>query len=90
MAAAKVVLTFVVLLLLVGIGGMICGAYGSFWYTSSYAFDVHTGLWKECTNIKQQDVNCTERKDIFKFSPDKEFMFKVNTQSKCKSRSSES
>lgn len=83
MSCSRFVVTLVVLSLLVGIGGMICGAYASYWYTASFTStsDVNTGLWKMCKNIKG-NKDCTTREAIFKFTTDHKFMFQVTTQSK--------
>lgn len=61
MSCSKVVPTFVMLLLVVGIGGMIGAAYGSYWYTDT---KFHTGLWRSCIN----ETNCQERNYILQFA----------------------
>ena len=76
---SRSVVTLVAILLFVGIGGMICGAIGTSWFTQS-RLDTHVGLLKSCTRILGR---CTERKNILKFKEEHEAFF-VGVESRCK------
>lgn len=65
---SRSVVSLITILLFVGIGGMVCGAIGTSWFTQS-TLDTHIGLLKSCA--RSLDL-CNDRKHIFEFKKGRE------------------
>ena len=75
---SRSVVTFVTILLFIGIAGMVCGAMGTSWFKQS-RLDTHIGLLKGC---RRENNECEERKNILRFKQDQE-NFLEGVESRC-------